>query len=74
MSLTAVNDVPWPKLWHAYGPAVDIPETLHVLLTGDANARNEAGQRLAKPVGVGGIPLNRLALGQDIPEPLTLKA
>lgn len=50
MSLTTVNDVPWPKLWHAYGPAVDIPETLHVLLTGDANARNEAGLYLANRV------------------------
>jgi hypothetical protein len=37
-----MEDVPWNKLWQAYGTAEEVPEILRTLLTGDADARREA--------------------------------
>ncbi|MEU1542055.1 hypothetical protein ABZ461_28885 [Actinacidiphila glaucinigra] len=39
-------DTDWPSLWHAYGPAVDVPAQLPALFSDDPHAREAALQFL----------------------------
>jgi hypothetical protein len=40
--LDALDNVDWPNLQHAYGPAVDVPNCLRRLLSADEDTRSEA--------------------------------
>jgi tetratricopeptide (TPR) repeat protein len=40
--LPDLNDTPWPSLDHAYGPAIDTPLHLRLLLAGDDRVRDDA--------------------------------
>ena len=40
--LEAVRDADWGSLWHAYGPATEVPAQLGAVITGDDATRDEA--------------------------------
>lgn len=40
--LEHVAVVPWPELYHAYGPAIDVPGQLAAVIVGDDETRDEA--------------------------------
>lgn len=44
--LEGIGDVNWPSFEHAYGPAVDVPDNLKALVSGDARAARAALQAL----------------------------
>src|SRR5215813_3175462 len=39
---TGLDDIPWSRLGHAYGSAVDVPDTLRALTSPDAEIAEEA--------------------------------
>ena len=43
-----LEETPWPTLYHAYGPALDTPIHLRLLLAGDERLRADALQLLAE--------------------------
>ncbi len=45
-NLRGLNDVPWARLQHAYGSAVDVPNQIRALVADDADARNAAFEGL----------------------------
>ncbi|MFC0506695.1 hypothetical protein [Micromonospora costi] len=45
--LAGLDDVPWESLHHAYGPAVDVPDQLRALRSGEASVRRRALSELS---------------------------
>lgn len=43
---SAIDEVPWPNLTHAYGPAIDIPHLIRALTSPDLKVRNESWYEL----------------------------
>lgn len=39
-TLEGIEEVPWSELYHAYGPATDVPDQLRALFSDDAETRN----------------------------------
>jgi hypothetical protein len=44
--LSAIDKVPWSKLDHAYGPATDVPDLIHALLSPNSQVRSDAWLKL----------------------------
>ena len=44
--LSAIDKVPWSKLEHAYGPAIDVPDLIRALMSGDSKVRKTAWSEL----------------------------
>jgi hypothetical protein len=40
--LVGLNDVPWAKIKHDYGPAVDVPDLIRALVSSDVEVRGTA--------------------------------
>ena len=43
---SAVDQIPWAKLVHAYGPATDVPALIRALTSHDAKVRNDSWYEL----------------------------
>jgi len=44
--LSVINKVPWSKIEHAYGPAIDVPDLVCALISSDTKIRNDAWYKL----------------------------
>lgn len=45
-----LDDVPWAALWHAYGPADDVPRQLRAMVAGDREGRYPPSAQLANHI------------------------
>ena len=54
--LADLGSIPWPRLAHAHGPALDTSHLLRILLSSDDRLRNDALALLAESLLHGGTP------------------